>query len=180
MKANINHLPLQLFNSIEEYVRRGDPLGIVPKNTINYHLSSKKDLYSAGWRDFEYPAIDHSSYRLGELFYDEESDTVTREVVEKTPDEIKADQRASVPQSITPTQGRLMLAQVPGVKEGETLLQSVLNLIPASETEPLRIYWEYATSWDRDSQFVVQMGAAIGLTDDEIDEFFITASSISI
>lgn len=172
MKSNITETPLKTYPSIPKYWKSR-------LNTVNYDTLPPAEHYKDGWRDYLAPVYDPATHRIGELIYDKEKEVVTREVVKLTAEELEQIRKAQIPASITPTQGRVLLAQMPGSKEGESLLHDVLALIPEDKTDPVFIYFEYAISWDRESQFVGQLAAALGLTDDAVDALFVAASQIS-
>ena len=75
-----------------------------------------------------------------------------------------------VPTSITPRQCRLILLQ-------QGLLASVEAMI-AQQDEATRITWEFASEFKRDDPLLNQLGVALGLTQQQIDEFFIAAAQI--
>lgn len=172
MKSNILENQLRLYGPIPKW------WSARPK-TMAYHTLPSEEHYKDGWREYETPKHDSVTHKLGELVYDKEMDLVTNEVIKLTNEELEYRRKAQVPYSVTPTQGRILLSQIPGSIEGESLLNDVLRLMPESKTEPIHIYWEYALTWDRDSQFVSQMGGALGMTEADIDEFFMQASLIN-
>lgn len=73
-----------------------------------------------------------------------------------------------VPQVISARQVRLILLQ-------QGLLETVKAMIEQQE-EAVRIEWEYATEFRRDNPLLTGLAANLGLTDEQIDEFFIAAS----
>lgn len=75
-----------------------------------------------------------------------------------------------VPASITPRQCRLILAQ-------QGMLAMVENII-AGMDEATRITWEYALEFRRDDPLLLQLGANLGLTPEQIDQFFIEAAKL--
>lgn len=75
-----------------------------------------------------------------------------------------------VPASITPRQCRLILAQ-------QGLLDSVEAMI-AQSTQDVRITWEYALEFRRDDPLLKQLAGNLGLTDEQIDQFFIAAAQL--
>lgn len=75
-----------------------------------------------------------------------------------------------VPQSITPRQCRLLLLQ-------QGLLSTVEAMI-AQQDEAKRITWEYALEFRRDDPLLTQLATNLGLTSQQIDEFFIAASNL--
>lgn len=103
--------------------------------------------------------------------------TVYEQAVEGTPAHINGQWvqtwstvPADVPSSITPRQCRLLLLQ-------QGLLSQVEAMI-AQQDEATRITWEYALDFLRDDPLLNQLAVSLGLTDAQIDEFFITASQL--
>jgi len=74
------------------------------------------------------------------------------------------------PYSITPRQCRLLLLQ-------QGLLSDVENMI-ASQDEATKITWEYALEFRRNDPLLLQLGNNLNLTEEQIDQFFITASKL--
>lgn len=77
---------------------------------------------------------------------------------------------ASVPETITPRQCRLVLYQ-------QGLLGQVEQIM-AQSTDDVRITWEYALEFRRDDPLLNQLGANLGLTKEQIDQFFIAAAQL--
>ena len=79
-----------------------------------------------------------------------------------------------IPQSVTMRQARLALL-------GAGLLGNVDAAIAAQE-EPIRshiqIEWDYATEIDRKWPTLLALSAALGLTPNQLDDLFITASQL--
>jgi hypothetical protein len=75
-----------------------------------------------------------------------------------------------VPQTITPRQCRLILS-------AQGLLAQVEALIALSD-EPTRITWEYALEFRRDDPLLDALGTQLGLTAQQIDDFFVAASQL--
>jgi hypothetical protein len=78
----------------------------------------------------------------------------------------------TVPISITPRQGMLMLSRA-------GLLASVNAAIDAIEGQPgeeARIDFERANEWRRDWPLINALASGIGLTSEQIDQMFITAA----
>lgn len=76
----------------------------------------------------------------------------------------------TVPQSVTPRQARLALSQ-----QGKL---AAVNTAVAAADDATKITWEFALSIDRTSPLVATLGAAIGLTDSQIDDLFILAATL--
>jgi len=75
-----------------------------------------------------------------------------------------------VPQIISARQVRLILLQ-------QGRLETVKAMIEQQE-EAVRIEWEYATEFRRDNPLLTGLAANLGLTDEQIDEFFIAAAQL--
>lgn len=81
---------------------------------------------------------------------------------------------AVVPERVTMRQARLALL-------GAELLddvESALSALEGPQGQAARIEWEYSQEVHRGKPFVQMLGAAIGLTEEQIDQLFITASGI--
>lgn len=75
-----------------------------------------------------------------------------------------------VPEAVTPRQVRLLLLQ-------QDLLADVEAMI-AQQDEATRITWEYAQEFRRDNPLLGSLAASLGLTEAQIDEFFIAAAQL--
>jgi hypothetical protein len=83
--------------------------------------------------------------------------------------------KARVPRSVTMRQGRLALLATGKL----SLVQAAIDaIVDADERAAAQIEWEYAATIDRDSPFVQQMAAGLGLTDEQMDQLFTLASTI--
>jgi hypothetical protein len=72
--------------------------------------------------------------------------------------------------SCTPFQGRMALVDA-------GLLGQAQALVDAGD-EKTKVAWEYALEWNRLSPMVESLGAALGLSDTQIDELIRTAQSV--
>lgn len=88
----------------------------------------------------------------------------------------RAPDDSPVPQSISARQARLWL-----IRNGITMatVDATIAAIPDAVTrESVRVEWEYGTEVHRDSPFVSQLGATLGLTSERLDAAFREAASI--
>lgn len=97
------------------------------------------------------------------------------EVVDLSPEQIAARRKALVPSEVTMRQARLALF-------GAGLLDAVDAAIAATE-DPIRrraaqIEWAHSQSVQRNRGLVIELGAALGLTELQIDDLFITAAAL--
>lgn len=76
----------------------------------------------------------------------------------------------------SPRQARVAMRQTP--YGNGTLLQAVEAAIYGSNDPALIIAWDFATEWRRDDPHISQIGAALGLSSDDIDKLFAEAMAL--
>jgi hypothetical protein len=76
----------------------------------------------------------------------------------------------AVPASVTPRQVRLLLLS-------QNLLSQVEAIIAASD-EATKITWSYASEFRRNDPLLLALAGQLGLTSEQVDEFFIAAAAI--
>lgn len=81
---------------------------------------------------------------------------------------------ATIPQEITMRQARLALLDI-GLLVN---VQTAINTLPEPDKTKAQIEWEYSNALQRDNPFVTTLGTALGLSSDDIDNLFITASGL--
>ena len=88
---------------------------------------------------------------------------------------IKPEPPKVIPQSITIRQAREIV-----IKMG--LFQTVEDTLNGIEDDTQRLiarnYWEYSEVFERNHQILLALTAALGLTDEQLDEMFIAASKL--
>ncbi len=93
----------------------------------------------------------------------------------KTVEELAAERKASVPQTITLRQGRELI-----IKRG--LTQIIENAIDSIEDEIQRLvirnFWENSQVFERNNETLLQFLAMLGITEQEGDEMFIEANKL--
>jgi hypothetical protein len=77
---------------------------------------------------------------------------------------------STVPQSVSPLQARKALRQ-------HGLLATVQGAVAAADADT-QDAWEYATSFDRTSPFVLGMAHALGWTDAQLNDLFVLAATL--
>lgn len=80
-----------------------------------------------------------------------------------------------VPEVVTMRQARIALSRAGLISQ----VEQALTAMEGQAGEEARIEWDYSSEVHRSKPFVVGLGAAIGLTDAEINDLFITASGIA-
>lgn len=79
-----------------------------------------------------------------------------------------------VPQSVTMRQARLALLQA-GLLSN---VDAAIATLPSPQKEAATIEWEYSQTVERHRPFVLTLGAALGLTSEQLDDLFIQAATL--
>lgn len=80
-----------------------------------------------------------------------------------------------VPESVTMRKARLALLGAGLLDDVEAALTAMGD---TAEGKAARIEWAYSSEVWRNKPFVVQLGTSLGLSDEDIDELFITAATL--
>lgn len=99
---------------------------------------------------------------------------VVRSVEPWSAEEIAEYRRSLVPESVTMRQARLALL-------GAGILDQVLPAIDSLPEPPrsaAQIEWDYSSEVFRHREFVNMLGTALGLSQEDIDQLFITAATL--
>ena len=102
------------------------------------------------------------------------SDLVQMTDAEVTAFLVPAVQEPQVPASVTMRQARLALHFAGQLSAVET----AIDALPEPPKTASRIEWDYASTVHRSSQFVAQMGAALELDEQGLDELFFAAAEL--
>jgi len=120
------------------------------------------------------PSFDPFTEKLEESV-DVSINTQTWSVVPKTQaerDEYLSEWRANT--QVSMRQARLALSQSGLLSAVDTAISS----LPEQDSAAVKIEWEYAHVVDRSSPWVIQMGAALGLTPEQLDDLFVLAATL--
>lgn len=112
-------------------------------------------------------------YWDSELGEQAERDSTPEEDAQQAAD-IAASAVILVPQTVTMRQARLALL-------GAGLLAQVsteIAALPSPQKESAEIEWEFSSEVHRNKPFVIALGAALGLTEQQLDNLFITAATL--
>lgn len=85
-----------------------------------------------------------------------------------------ADQAPIVPEAVTPSQAKIALSRAGKLVQAE----AIINALEGQAGEEARIYWVSVLEFRRDHPLIAMIGAALGMTEGEIDALFIAAASI--
>ena len=80
-----------------------------------------------------------------------------------------------IPQSVTMRQARLALLNVGLLDDVDAAIASIQDPV---QRKAAQIEWEYATSVDRNSEFVQNLAAGLNLSDTDLDNLFTQASEL--
>ena len=75
-----------------------------------------------------------------------------------------------VPLKITALQGKLLLAQMGKIDQ----IEEIVNI----SGPPEQIYWRYSNDWERTSPIINRLAPMVGMSQSELDQFFIKASKL--
>lgn len=136
---------------------------------------SSTGCFGKHWRcqavtDLDHYSVEHpeiSGFKAGK--YKWEGDAVVN-----NPSYIEPVIETPVPQEITMRQARLALLDI-GLLAN---VQTAINTLPEPDKTKAQIEWEYSNALQRDNPFVTTLGTALGLSSDDIDNLFITASGL--
>ncbi|WP_288253753.1 hypothetical protein [uncultured Hydrogenophaga sp.] len=79
-----------------------------------------------------------------------------------------------VPQVVTMRQARLALLDAGLLAQ----VDAAIEALPGPQKQAARIEWEYSQEVRRDRPFVQTLGAAMGLSDEQLDALFTTAAGL--
>lgn len=80
----------------------------------------------------------------------------------------------SIPAVVTMRQARIALSRA-GLLGA---VEAALSAMQGQAGEEARIEWDYSSEVHRNKPFVVQLGGAVGLSSEQIDQLFITAAGV--
>jgi hypothetical protein len=78
-----------------------------------------------------------------------------------------------IPSVVTMRQARLALLETSKLH----LVDLAIDSLPSPQKEAAQIEWEYSGEVHRNKEFVLLLGAALGLTSEDLDNLFLLAST---
>lgn len=139
--------------------------GLVRKK-IRTHLWDSEEMIAAGYRSYNAPAYDPATQKLGAIVADG-GVSCTHDVLAMTQqeqDDYLAAQRSSM--LLTKYQLRKGLANVSAQKRSD------FEAYVTGSVQAVQDYWFYSDSYNRLDQEVLDMAAALSLSDGALDNFF--------
>ncbi len=161
--------------SIQEFERRFNNYELSDgRKVVLFYLSDKEVLENEGFFDVVLPEIQEGE-KLGDIYFDEENRIFTYPVLNKTQEEIDAQNRAFVPQTVSQRQIRTQL-----VLSGFNLtdIDAAIDSLSEPDRSIALIAWDYAVTFERESPLLVSLALILGLTDTDLDNIFINASQL--
>lgn len=146
-------------------------------NSIIFHDAkglSSSGCYGEYWKcqtvtDSDHYSVDHpviSGFKAGKYKWDGEvviEPSYTEPVIQ-----------IPVPQEVTMRQARLALLEN-GLLAN---VQPAINSLPEPDKTKAEIEWDYSNALQRSNPFVATLGAALGLSSQDLDDLFIQASAL--
>jgi hypothetical protein len=93
-----------------------------------------------------------------------------------TPEQIAAAQKEAVPNEVALWKLRFVLSQM----QLEQSVAEAISLLEEPQRTAATYIWNFGTAVDRDSNTVIFIKTALGLTEQEVDNIFIQANSIQL
>ena len=93
-----------------------------------------------------------------------------------TPEQIADAQKGLVPTEVALWKLRFVLSQM----QLEQSVTDAINLLEEPQRTAATYIWNFGTAVDRDSNTVIFIKTALGLTEQEVDDIFIQANSIQL
>lgn len=89
-------------------------------------------------------------------------------------EKVKMERELSIPKSITARQAKLALLQIGKLAD----VTAAISKLESPIKEQVEIEWEYAADIYRNNGFIDTLGAALGLSDAQLDDLFLQASKL--
>lgn len=144
--------------------------GSLPKSWGNKHPYNAVE---EGFKDASRPTLT-ATQKLGSIYYDEANDLVTYNVIEKTVDEIRAEDLVAA--QVIPNLNFKLQLSIEGITEADIL--AVIDTLPEPDKTTATISYYEAGTFARANPFIALIGQAFSKTDDELDTIFIKANKI--
>ena len=139
---------------------------------------NNKQPYNAieeGFKDVVEPTMSNAQ-RLGILIYDEINDIVTYQVIDKTEEEIFAEDLANATE--VKSINFLVQLELEGVTEAGIL--AIIDTLPEPNRTIARVSFKRATFFERENPLINLVGQAYGFDSNKLDEIFINANKLPI
>lgn len=136
---------------------------------IGQHFA--KELETAGLLGLPFSWGDDGSFTFSEAMAPAQIDAVMAVYAAHDPDAVLAD---PVPEVVSMRQARLAL-----LKSGLlATVQSAVDSMPGAEGDAARIEWEFSSTVERNRPLVQSLGAALSLTEAQLDDLFRIAATL--
>lgn len=137
--------------------------------TIGVHFSN--ELEAAGLLGLPFSWGGDGSFTFAEGMAQAQIDAVMAVYAAHDPDAVLPD---PVPEVVTMRQARLALLQS-GLL---ATVQSAVDAMPGAEGDAARIEWEFSSTVERNRPLVQSLGAALSLTEAQLDDLFRIAATL--
>jgi len=110
----------------------------------------------------------------GHYTYEDGEWILTDEGIAAQAARVVAERKARVPAEVTMRQARLALLQANLL----AIVATAIAGLPSPQKEAATIEWEYSQTVARNRPFVLMLGAALGLSEEDLDDLFILAATL--
>jgi len=109
--------------------------------------------------------------KLGEIYFNEENQVFTYQVLQLTVEELKS----RIPQTVSQRQLRTQLVLI---GFNLTDIDTAINSLSEPDKSIAQIAWDYAITFERESPLLVSLALMLGLTETDLENIFINASKL--
>ena len=100
---------------------------------------------------------------------------VTRGQRDKTVEELEAERKALVPESVTKRQGRQQMIFIGIIDQVQTAIDVISDPVQKALVQS---FWDDSTEYERNHPQMIQLAQAIDFTDEQLDNAFIEAAKL--
>ena len=168
-----------LINIQEDYIEIPSTFEINGRRTDGYDTMTDRH-HQDGWRDIIMPEIT-GIQKLGERYYDKDTEVVTYHVLHKTSHEIEADEKQRIPAQISRMNFIIQVFMVTGLKY-EDIISFIQNL-PAQYLDEASKYivttkLRGCVFFERYSEDLLLIAQMMNISSAQLDEIFINGNAL--
>jgi len=128
-----------------------------------------------GFKDVVYPIVNEDQKR-GSFYYDDVNDLCTYYVIDKTIEELAAEELEA--SKVVPNLNFKMQLAADGIYEADIL--QIIHTLPEPTRTQAQISYKEANTFDLSNPFVGMVGQAFGKTQAEMNQIFINAKKMQL
>lgn len=171
MKAKQINGNIQVFSTLKQFSNYTLADG---STVINFHLSDKEVLEAEGFFDYVEKPIGENQKKTA-VYFDEENQIYTYDVIDKTPEEINAEYQATIPNTVSQRQLRTQLV-IQGINLSN--IQTAIDSLQEPDKSIAQIAWDYAVVFERKDPLLIAIASSLNLTESDLEQIYINASKL--